>query len=623
MTKLTHLVYVCKALAVGLAFFASAPAARANVYATDIKVNGSLYGVTNSTSSPVTISYHLNQAATLGCTVLILSDGATVATIDGGTNMGLNTVMWGETNDAGALVPGGTFSISITASAADLSDGTTNWVQITSDSTNTIVNYPLGIDVDKNTNSPYYGRVVVGNATDGVTNFDDVDGVTYSASLSCGLYKFNADTTPADEGAFGYANYTTNDNGDLSVGEMSTNGQDYHTNSTPGIIRIGGDDRIYFVDGSGTGAVVATDMEATTNQMVICAGPGGLTNGLESSIGYPNCLNSYANCPSGGMLNGGWGLGFLEFDVAGFDTGHSAIYLGDFQDLPNAGVWMWHLVNGASDPNDTMGTQAVAIGTNYGVADEIAIIPAGFSVDDNLDIVISQVPTYPFQYIYRGLPPINSCFEWTNWNGGVLPPGARGGAFAEATNAAWAAGSNVFYIDGANDTVINSRSHPTMVAMAAIFSSFPYATSGIGFAGIGVLNATNGSLIYNIDEANLYTSAAFDAVGNVYGCSTTANNWSAFSPPGASTNTTFAVATITITAPISPVITSISLVGGTVTIAFSDATDSPASAYTLQTASVLPGPWTAVLGASASGSSGTYSISTTTSGAAEFYRISR
>src|SRR5580658_9360175 len=65
--------------------------ARANVYATDIKVNGSLYGVTNSPSSPVTITYHLNQAATLGCTVSILSGGATVATTDGGTNMGLNT----------------------------------------------------------------------------------------------------------------------------------------------------------------------------------------------------------------------------------------------------------------------------------------------------------------------------------------------------------------------------------------------------------------------------------------------------------------------------------------------------------------------------------------------------
>src|SRR5580658_7445720 len=53
------------------AFFLAGASARANVYATDIKVNGSLSTITNSGSAPVTITYRLNQPATSGVTVAI------------------------------------------------------------------------------------------------------------------------------------------------------------------------------------------------------------------------------------------------------------------------------------------------------------------------------------------------------------------------------------------------------------------------------------------------------------------------------------------------------------------------------------------------------------------------
>ena len=78
----------------------------------------------------------------------------------------------------------------------------------------------------------------------------------------------NADGSQADEGWFGYAGYTTDDGGDPETiaGQMpGTPG----FNDNPMKIRIGDDDRIYWVDNSYYGAIIACDMQATTNQFVI------------------------------------------------------------------------------------------------------------------------------------------------------------------------------------------------------------------------------------------------------------------------------------------------------------------------------------------------------------------
>jgi hypothetical protein len=125
--------------------------ARANVYATDIRLDSSLTNINHSGATPLTITYHLNQPATLGVTIDIWQGTSPVATISGGTNMGLNTVVWGVTNNAGAPVGSGTFSLTITAAAS----GFTNWQQISVDTN--AGNYaldPNGMAVDNNTNSP-------------------------------------------------------------------------------------------------------------------------------------------------------------------------------------------------------------------------------------------------------------------------------------------------------------------------------------------------------------------------------------------------------------------------------------------------------------------------------------
>ena len=153
------------------AFLTAVTPSRANVYATDIEIGGAL---ASTNAIPVgedgqtTISYHLNQAATLGCTISVLDANSNlVTTIVGKTNMGLNTVVWGTTNSAGQPVPQGTYHVSITAAAS----GYTVWTQISSDSNPGNYNYyPHGIAVDNNSNSPYYGRVVVGCSLSGGTN---------------------------------------------------------------------------------------------------------------------------------------------------------------------------------------------------------------------------------------------------------------------------------------------------------------------------------------------------------------------------------------------------------------------------------------------------------------------
>src|ERR1017187_8895933 len=118
-------------LALALALTAYAPSAHANVYATNIKLNGSLTGTTSAQGGVVTITYILNENATTGVTIKILTvpDNTVVSTINvpaypaaGANVMGLNSVAWT------ASAPVGTYAVSITAAAT----GYTTWTQTSS-----------------------------------------------------------------------------------------------------------------------------------------------------------------------------------------------------------------------------------------------------------------------------------------------------------------------------------------------------------------------------------------------------------------------------------------------------------------------------------------------------------
>ncbi len=211
--------------------------ARANIYATDIRFNGVLAPTNSGTN--VNISYRLNQAAT-SVKIVILEGTTNIITLTGGTAMGLNTVNWPGTNSAGQKLTNGVFSVQITAATA----GFPTWQQISVDSNPGMpAYYPLGIAVNNNSNSPYYGRVVMSCAAPaGTVSAPSVP----AAAQMVGLYKMNADGSQAEEGWFGNAGYLDDDGGDAEVsGQMPAT---VPFNVLPMKLRIGEDDRIYFVE---------------------------------------------------------------------------------------------------------------------------------------------------------------------------------------------------------------------------------------------------------------------------------------------------------------------------------------------------------------------------------------
>ena len=83
---------------------------------------------------------------------------------------------------------------------------------------------PIGIAVNKNTNSPFYGRVFVGNDAPYYDN-------------AAGIYKFNADGSPADEGGFSQ---------ELSAGPTTRQA----TSTARGRLPLREDDTVYINDWS-------------------------------------------------------------------------------------------------------------------------------------------------------------------------------------------------------------------------------------------------------------------------------------------------------------------------------------------------------------------------------------
>ena len=533
------------------------PSARANVYATNIKLNGSLTNTTSGLGSPVNISFILNEQATLGTTINILSGSTVLRSIsipfgDNGTLSGLNTVAWDGKDNGGSFVPLGTYVVSITAATS----GYTDWTQTSTDfNDGYYVFAPRGIAVNNNSNSPYYGRVFVGNATQNSAGSQpgDVDGIL----------KANADGSLADEGQTN-GGYNWIDDG---------------FSDSPHFLRYGQDDRIYALDLTGTGVIVALNQTMSTNQVVLT-------------------LNNYANNPFKDNLFAGWGM----FDVTDAGTPQGRLWLGDYDSPGGAGLWAWHMVNGVADPNDHIGQHVIAVGGDLDVA-----ASGGSMMDAHSNIFIGQDITDG-----GALP--NRAMVFTNWNG----------ASTLTSGTAWSVGGNDDTFLGNYDLAIDSRAHPKYVALCL-------SSSG----GLRVLNAADGSIVTNgaqvlnnLDGGNNYYGVAWDAVGNLYGAINNPdlnNKWRVFSPPGTNQATTVAVATVQITAPSTgPFIISVGISGTTITIPFIASPSDVASAFTLQSSSTVIGIYTPVSGANITAvGGGIFEATAPISGPMRFYRIKR
>ena len=105
-----------------------------------------------------------------------------------GTLRGCNSLSWDGKDTNHAFVNEGLYSVRITASAV----GYDAWTQISDDANSgNRLEAPYSIAVNQNTNSPYYGRVFVGNSLSKVVSGQET-----------GIYKFNADCSPAEDGPF-------------------------------------------------------------------------------------------------------------------------------------------------------------------------------------------------------------------------------------------------------------------------------------------------------------------------------------------------------------------------------------------------------------------------------------
>jgi hypothetical protein len=327
-----------------LFLFGSAKA-HANVYATNIRLNGGATNVVVPSVTNLAITYILNEPATLGVTININSGASPVRTIaltspGPGTLQGSNYVAWDGRDNASNPVPGGLYTVSIVAG----SSGYTNWTE-TSSETNVQyqVESPRGIAVNRNTSSPYYGRVFVANANEGInpdTHLGD----------QIGILKFNADSSFADEGGISTGGY------DWTHGVSIGNGL------SPWKLEVGPDDRLYANDFSDQGLVFSFDQLVSTNSLLAVLRPDN----------YPtNSLVIF----DGPFISG--------------SPGNMQIWMADTYanaGASGAGVHRWNLTAGGTIAANDMGVMIV----QPGVAAGLDQVPADVSLDTSNRIYTIQ-----------------------------------------------------------------------------------------------------------------------------------------------------------------------------------------------------------------------------------------
>jgi hypothetical protein len=497
---------LCKCVRSGLALICLAAAmaatllplrASANVYATNIRINGATNNVDLWSGTNVSISYILNEPATLGVAIRIFSGTNSIQTLvltngGPGTLSGTNTVLWDGTSAGGTNSPPGDYSVSITAA----SSGYTNWTQTTCDTNiGNIVYEGRGIAVDKNAWSPYYGRIFV-TVSDNSPN-------PGAPGDTVGVLKLNADGSLADEGA-------------TVTGGHRWNGLDY----SPWKVEVSADDFVYISD-------LYTDVDQGGE--VFRWDPLLSTNSLLPVLRQDNHLDT--DGLSGPFITGtGTNTQIWMVDNTYFGTG-----------LPSRGVLRYDVRADGSCVISNTGTVVVGLDTN-----NLNLCPVDVAVDRNGAIYVAQDSLLPGgdtnsvgPRVLRFPAPTNQSVpeltaDWTF--GGDTNSGVYGvavdptGIFVAVSFVGYhAAEDPATYVNGSTKIL--------------------YATNGAVAAELDLNTTING--VSNHKD----TDCAWDAVGNVYYIDTLANGndlggaWRAFSPPGTNQATTLALQKIHVPAP--------------------------------------------------------------------------
>lgn len=303
------------------------PKARANVYVTNLRLNGGTNNAAVAAGGGVTINYTLNEAATAGVIVVFRAGANTIRTLNvagggAGALRGTNSVFWDGKDNASNRVSAGTYSVSVTAAAT----GHAGWQQISSDAdAGSYVYAPRGIAVNRNTNSIYFGRVFVANSFPG-PNAGFVNGDTV------GILKMNADGSLAAEGQH-------------STGGWAWAGDDF----SPWKIEVSDDDFVHVNDFTSQGVVLRFDQQI---------GSGSQTQVLRSD-----------NWPSGtAKLSGPF--------IAGAGT-NAQVWMADINTTGSVGVRRWMAsTNGMLATNDLGATIVQA-----GGGSDMSIAPYDVALD--------------------------------------------------------------------------------------------------------------------------------------------------------------------------------------------------------------------------------------------------
>ena len=554
-------------LALALALTTVAPSAHANVFASNAKINGGMANVSVAQGANVSISYILNEAASAGVTINIHSGATAVRTISlagggAGALRGLNTVVWDGKDNTSNILPVGNYSVSITAA----SSGYSGWTVTTDDNNEGNYSYySFGIAVDRNTNSPYYGRVFVSNSYD-----NSSAGTNYGNYV--GIQKLNADGSYADEGGF-------------STGGIAWRGGGF----APWKIGVSDDDYVYVEDFSNAGDLYRFDGAISSNSML------------------------HAFAPPNDYSMGQWS----GFSIVGKGT-NAVLWGADANSPGSVGISKFFAKpDGTFDA--TAGTNVVGVGGSLDVAPwDLALDKSGtiYTVQNLVDsgnpaVRVLSFPAYD-PATNGGAPETNA--TWAVGASDDTLAGAHGVAVDPTGTYVAVACSGVF---DASFVYVNGS--------ITVF----YATNGAVVTnvdlGVSMPSKRTTNVVPPLDPTHhLDTGCDWDLAGNLYYMDDWPSVWRAVSPPGANQATTVALPVVQVTASGQPVtITGITVSAGLVTIHFTAGSSDTAGGFVLLGASSAQGPYSPVTGANITGSGGTFQATVQLNGSMLFYRIER
>ncbi len=554
-----------------LALTTGIPSARANVFASNVKINGGMTNISVAQGTSLSISYILNEPSSSGVTIKILSGANPVRTISiaaggAGTLRGTNTVAWDGKNESSANVPPGSYTVSITAASA----GYSGWTITTDDNNEGNYSwYPMGIAVDRNTSSPYYGRVFVGNSSAG-------PGSLYGDQV--GIQKLNADGSYADDGAF------------------SNGGVDWQfPGFAPWKIRASDDDHVYIEDWSSYGDLYRFDPTISSNSMLHVFGAENIPT---NSAGVSADLSGFA--------------------IAGTGT-NTQIWMTDYNGV--FGILRYGVTADGTCATNDLGTTVVGEGGSLDAAPfDVALDPGGniYTIQNLVDsgnpsVRVLRFPAYD-PSTNGGAPELSA--TWAVGAGDDTYAGAHGLAVDPTGTYIAVTCLGVSPPSGGN---INGSTTIFYAINGAVVTNVDLGVS------LPSIQTTNALPPYNDPTQHFDTDCDWDAVGNLYYLDAGPGVWRAVSPPGANQATTVALPVVQVTASGQPLnIVSITISGGMVTILFTASTSDTAGGLELLSASAAQGPYSPAVGATISQvGPGLFQATVPVGSSVQYYRIER